>query len=154
MEAKLAELKRRLGEVSDLRSAAAVLDWDQMVMMPPAGAAVRAERLATLERVAHEAFVDDRIGVLLEELRPLEESLPHDADDASLIRVARRDYDKAVRVPVRARGGDHEDGVGGHGGVGRGTCGERLRGVPALARPAPRAQAPLRRLLRPARRPV
>ncbi len=99
MEAKLAELKRRLGEVSDLRSAAAVLDWDQMVMMPPAGAAVRAERLATLERVAHEALTDDRIGALLEELRPLEESLPHDADDASLIRVARRDYDKAVRVP-------------------------------------------------------
>jgi Zn-dependent M32 family carboxypeptidase len=36
VEEKLAELKRRLGEVSDLRSAAAVLDWDQMVNMPPA----------------------------------------------------------------------------------------------------------------------
>jgi len=99
VDEKLEELKRRLAEVSDLRSAAAVLDWDQMVMMPPAGAAVRAERLSTLERVAHEAFTHERVGALLEELRPLESSLPHDSDDASLIRVARRDYDKAVRVP-------------------------------------------------------
>ena len=99
MNDALAELRRRLGEVSDLRSAAAVLDWDQMVKMPPAGAAVRAERLATLERVAHEAFTDERVGSLLEQLRPLEGSLPPDSDDASLIRVARRDYDKAVRVP-------------------------------------------------------
>ncbi|MGZ8687586.1 MAG: carboxypeptidase M32 [Gaiellaceae bacterium] len=99
MDEKLAELKRRLGEVSDLRSAAAVLDWDQMVMMPPAGAAVRAKRLATLERVAHEAFTAERIGALLEELRPFEATLPADSDDASLVRVARRDYEKAARVP-------------------------------------------------------
>ena len=43
-------------------------------MMPPAGAAVRADRLATLERVAHERFVDDRIGELVDELHGLESS--------------------------------------------------------------------------------
>ena len=100
MEEQIAELRRRLGEVSDLRSASAVLDWDQMVMMPPTGAAVRAERLATLERVAHERFVDDRIGELVGELRELEASLPYDSDDASLIRVTRRDWEKARRVPA------------------------------------------------------
>jgi len=99
MDERLAELRRRLGEVSDLRSALALLDWDQMVMMPPAGAAVRAERVATLERVAHERFVDDRIGELVDELRELEESLPYDSDDACLIRVTRRDWVKASRVP-------------------------------------------------------
>ena len=69
-------------------------------MMPPTGAAVRAERLATLERVAHERFVDDRIGELVDELRELEASLPFDSDDASLIRVTRRDWEKARRVPA------------------------------------------------------
>jgi carboxypeptidase Taq len=100
VEEQLDELRRRLGEVSDLRSAAALLDWDQMVMMPPAGAAVRAERLATLERVSHERFIDDRIGELLEDLRGLEASLPHDSNDASLIRVTRRDWEKARRIPA------------------------------------------------------
>ena len=38
MNDQLAELRLRLGEVSDLRSALALLEWDQMVMMPPAGA--------------------------------------------------------------------------------------------------------------------
>ena len=99
MDENLAELKQRLGAVDDVRSAAGLLEWDQMVMMPPAGAAVRAERLATLERVAHERFIDDRVGELLEELRPLESSLPYDSDDASLIRVTRRDWEKARRVP-------------------------------------------------------
>ena len=65
MNDQLAELRLRLGEVSDLRSALALLEWDQMVMMPPAGAAVRAERLATLERIAHERFSDERIGELV-----------------------------------------------------------------------------------------
>ena len=100
MDERLEELRTRLGEVSDLRSASALLDWDQMVMMPPAGAAVRAHRQATLERVAHERFCDERIGELLEELADLEASLPTDSDDASLIRVTRREWEKARRIPA------------------------------------------------------
>jgi carboxypeptidase Taq len=93
------ELKTRLAEVHDLRTSVELLFWDQTVMMPPGGAAVRAQQLTTLERLAHERFVDDRVGELLDELRPLEESLPYDADEASLVRVARRDWEKARRVP-------------------------------------------------------
>jgi carboxypeptidase Taq len=99
MNDRLAELRLRLGEVSDLRSALALLEWDQMVMMPPAGANVRAERLATLEQIAHERFSDERIGELVHELSDLEASLPYDSDDACLIRVTRRDWEKARRVP-------------------------------------------------------
>jgi carboxypeptidase Taq len=39
----------------------------------------------------------------LDDLRGYEASLPHDSDEASLIRVARKDYEKAVRVPVELR---------------------------------------------------
>ncbi len=99
MDPKLAELKRLLGDVDDLRSSSSVLEWDQLVMMPPAGAGVRAERIATLQRIAHERFTDDRVGELLDELRPLGESLPYDSDDACLIRVVRADWVKARRVP-------------------------------------------------------
>ena len=40
-------------------------------MMPPRGAGVRAEQLATLGRIAHEKFTSAEIGRLLEELAPL-----------------------------------------------------------------------------------
>jgi carboxypeptidase Taq len=96
----LAELRRRLSEVHDLHQVAMALEWDQLVMMPHGGGPVRAEQLATLHGLAHERFIDPDVGRLLEELRPLEESLEHDSDDASLIRVARRDWEKASRVPT------------------------------------------------------
>jgi carboxypeptidase Taq len=54
-------------------------------------------------RIAHERFVDAEIGRLLERLQPLEESLEYDSDDASLIRVTRRDWEKQRRVPTELR---------------------------------------------------
>lgn len=96
----LAELRRRLEQIDDIQAAQAVLSWDQLVMMPRSGAAVRAHQLATLHAIAHDRFTDPEIGRLLDELEPLAESLPDDSDDACLIRVTRRDWEKAVRVPT------------------------------------------------------
>ena len=100
MEAKLNELKTRLMEVNDLQSANALLVWDQETYMPPGGAAARARQCATLSRLAHEKFTDPEIGRLLDALRPYEESLPYDSDEASLIRVTRREYERAIKVPA------------------------------------------------------
>src|SRR2546423_7709205 len=99
-EQKLAELKRRLLEISDLYSASAVLSWDEATYMPPGGAGARGRQAATLRRLAHEKFVDPALGRLLDELTPYDKGLPPDADDASLIRVVRRDFDKANKVPA------------------------------------------------------
>jgi carboxypeptidase Taq len=99
MQNKLAELKARLAEIADLRSAQAVLGWDQATGMPPGGGAGRGRQLATLARLAQEKAVDPAIERLLDDLQKYAESLPYDSDDASLIRVARRDYERAVRVP-------------------------------------------------------
>ncbi|HEU4979438.1 MAG TPA: carboxypeptidase M32 [Solirubrobacteraceae bacterium] len=95
----LTALRERLAELSDLGRAGALLRWDQETKMPPGAAAERAEQIATLERIAHERLVDERLGELLEELLDHERALPHDDDEASLIRVARTDREKAVRVP-------------------------------------------------------
>jgi carboxypeptidase Taq len=84
----LEELRRRLAELYDLERTLSVLGWDQRTMMPPRGAEARAEATATLGGLVHERFTSDEIGRLLEELRPHEESLPYDSDDASLVRVA------------------------------------------------------------------
>src|SRR5262249_59215864 len=42
---------------------------------------------------------DPAIGRLLDALASFAERLPPDSDDASLIRVARRDFEKALKVP-------------------------------------------------------
>lgn len=99
MQKKWEELKRRLAEVQHLHYASALLGWDQQTYMPPRGAANRADQLATLDKIAHERFTADEIGQLLEDLAGQAAEQGYDSDQASLIRVTRRDYEKARRVP-------------------------------------------------------
>jgi len=99
VDAALAELRRRLAEIADLRRAEKILTWDLAVWMPASGSEARAAQLAALETVIHERFVDDRVGELLDELEPYGASLPADSDDARLLQVTRRDWEKTRRVP-------------------------------------------------------
>jgi len=99
----LERLKERLTEVTDLLKVARLLSWDQQTMMPPAGTRHRADQTALVQRLAHEWISDPELGRLLEELRAREESLDPDSDDAALIRLARREHEKAVRVPSSLR---------------------------------------------------
>src|SRR6478609_7756310 len=99
----LDQLKERMAEVQDLGKIARLLSWDQQTMMPPAGTAHRADQFATLLRLVHERFTDPEVGRLLDELRPLQGSLDPDSDDAALISLVRRDYEKAVNVPASLR---------------------------------------------------
>ena len=101
MDRALAELKDRLGQLTDLRRTEGLLVWDMTVFMPPGGAPTRAAQLATLEGIIHERVVDDCFGELFAELEPYAATLPHDSDDAALVRVAQRDWDRARRVPKR-----------------------------------------------------
>jgi carboxypeptidase Taq len=96
-------LEARMRELADLWRTSALLSWDQQTMMPPAGTAHRADQFATLLRLMHERFTDPAVGVFLEDLRPVEESLDPDSDDATLIALVRRDYEKAVNVPASLR---------------------------------------------------
>jgi carboxypeptidase Taq len=102
MHGALRELRERLAELSDLSVAGGLLGWDQQTMMPARAAPLRAEQLGTLGRIVHERFTDDAVGRLLSELEREEERLraaDPDSDDAALIRVTRRDWEKARRVP-------------------------------------------------------
>jgi carboxypeptidase Taq len=96
-------LKERLAEINDLHKARSILSWDQQTKMPPKGAEIRAEQIATLDRVAHSAFTSDEIGRLLDRLEGFEGSLPYESDEASLVRVTREDWRKARRVPADLR---------------------------------------------------
>jgi carboxypeptidase Taq len=104
----LERLKELLAEIADIRHTESVVDWDSRVSMPHAGAAARADVSATLTRLAHERFVSDVVGELLKELGSPEE----DSVDASLVRVTRREWDRARRVPTELAGEmSHATGV-------------------------------------------
>ncbi|MDF1512650.1 MAG: carboxypeptidase M32, partial [Anaerolineae bacterium] len=92
MENELNELRKRLQEINDLKSASAILSWDQSTYIPPEGAAARGQQLATLGRLAHEKSIDPAIGDLLDKLQNTQNDLPYDSDDASLLRVTQRQY--------------------------------------------------------------
>jgi carboxypeptidase Taq len=99
MSEKMNQLKELLGEVSDLGRAASVLDWDQQVNMPPMGGEARGQQLATLGKIAQEKFTSDEMGRLIEDVKQEVAGADPDSDDASMIRVAARNYDKSKRVP-------------------------------------------------------
>ena len=86
-EERLAELKRRLAEISDLEAAGSLLDWDQATYMPDGGAGARARQVAMLRRLSHERSVDPALGRLIDALEPYAERLPYDGDEASLLAI-------------------------------------------------------------------
>lgn len=96
---KLDELKALVAEVDDLSKAEAVLSWDQQAYMPSGGARARAKQMSTLSRLAHERFTAERVGYLLDDLTQATRGLAYDDDTVSLLRVLRREYVKAVRLP-------------------------------------------------------
>ncbi len=99
MKEKIQELKTRLQEVNDLNSASSLLNWDQATYMPAGGAVARGRQIATLSRIAHEKFTNASMGHLLDTLQPYAESLPYESDEASLIRITRRNYEKEAKIP-------------------------------------------------------
>ncbi|MBF9031470.1 carboxypeptidase M32 [Rhodobacterales bacterium HKCCE3408] len=70
------------------------LHWDQETMMPEGAADQRAHEVAALEELLHTRRQDARIGDWLEAAEPRDET------DAARLRLLRRDYLRAVRVPA------------------------------------------------------
>jgi len=99
-ETLLADLKRRLREIADLDAVGSVLSWDRATYMPRRGAEARSRQGALISRLMHERMTDIELGRLLDRLAGHAEGMPDESDDARLIAVARRDFEKAIKVPV------------------------------------------------------
>ncbi len=100
MGEKLEQLKAHIATTIDLMHAAALLSWDQEVYMPPQGVAARAEQLATLSSLAHQQFTSEETGKLLAEAEAEVAGMDYDSDEASYVRVARREYDQRTKLPT------------------------------------------------------
>ncbi len=88
-------LKERLATIGDLRSTTSLLFWDQQTYMPTGGVAGRAEQMATLSRLSHEMLTGAETERLLDTAGELDPS----SEEGALIRRARRDYERATKLP-------------------------------------------------------
>jgi carboxypeptidase Taq len=89
-------LVTKLQEMADLARTAALMQWDQAVMMPPGGAPSRARGQATIEAITHARLTDPEVGDILGDL---EDDPDLDADKKASLRILRHDYDRATKVP-------------------------------------------------------
>ncbi len=94
----LQDLLEGAAVISDLSQAHAVLSWDENTYMPPGAAEARGQQMATLETVIHERLTDPALGELVEALEAAE--LPEGSVEAAMVRQARRDVDRATKLPV------------------------------------------------------
>jgi len=85
------------GEIRDLENAEALLSWDQETVMPPRGQEARGRALATLAGLKHARLIDPRLSDALEACAAA--AAPGSELEAQ-VREARRQVDRAARVPV------------------------------------------------------
>jgi len=87
----IGNLRERAAELADLAALEMLATWDQLVMMPAQGAGTRALTLGTLARLAHDRATSEDIGSWLQEA----EGSDLGDVDRDLVRVARRDWERA-----------------------------------------------------------
>lgn len=90
-------LEAKFRRIGALQEAAAMLHWDWAAMMPPGGATARAEQLATLKVLVHEALTDPRLEELLD---AAEEESGLDPWQRANLREMRRRWLHATAVPA------------------------------------------------------
>jgi carboxypeptidase Taq len=96
----LEQLRERMAELADLSYLEMLAGWDQQVMMPPDGAEARAHQVGTLARLTHACATGEEIGGWLDEIdAAFARGEELDEIDRDVVRLARRDWERARRVP-------------------------------------------------------
>lgn len=90
------EYKALLQKIADVKYASAVLQWDQETYLPKNSGGARGRQIATLNEMAHELFVDEKLGALLTELLSTD-SL--DIKQKRNIELSFEDYTKNKKLP-------------------------------------------------------
>lgn len=91
-----AELKTRFKRIAAIGDAAGVLHWDMAVTMPSGAAPGRAEQLATLKMLSHEALTDPKVAELIDKAK--NETLT--GWDKANLREMRRNRAHAAAAPA------------------------------------------------------
>ncbi len=99
MSSSLDKFKELWARISRLDRASAVLSWDMETYMPEEGVAPRAEQLALLSELGHRWLISEEMGNAIKEAETETQGMDYYSDDASMLRAARRDRDKKIKIP-------------------------------------------------------
>ena len=86
-----AEYESSMRKIADLKFSSAVLQWDQETHLPPKGAPIRGQQIATLSELAHQYFTEDRLGGIVKELMSRADL---DIDRKRNVELTLEDYEK------------------------------------------------------------
>src|SRR5262245_19722206 len=87
----------KMRTIADLRFSAALLQWDQETYLPPKGAEIRGQQIATLSELAHHSFTDEALGKLLQDLNG-DKTLPY--EEKRNVELTWEDYSKLKKLPA------------------------------------------------------
>ena len=126
----LKSLRDRMAELSDLGAAQMLAEWDQLVMMPRRGrrgAGAAARHAGAPEPRAGDRRRDRRVA------RPSSSGALLDELDRDIVRLARRDWERARHVPDELAVELAQASAAGSGELARARASRRLRGLRARA---------------------
>ncbi len=92
-----AKLHSLLRAKAVLASVASTIGWDEQTQLPAAGTDLRADQSSLMARLTHERATDDELG---RAIAAVEANSP-DGDEAVVAFEARRDFDRATKLPSR-----------------------------------------------------
>lgn len=93
---KIRELKTYFSDLKRLSYVYNLLNWDQRVYMPEGSNEGRSEIIAYISKLRHKRLISDKTKRLIKEAEKVDDL---DLIDDAILREAKREYEKAVRVP-------------------------------------------------------
>jgi carboxypeptidase Taq len=85
--------------ISDLKSASAMLSWDQETYMPLGSWQARADQIQTLDSLAHQYLISEESKLLVDKIKNSKTNRNEYINRLLLLFV--KDYDKAVKLPSK-----------------------------------------------------
>ena len=101
IEERYNQLVTKIRETALLGSCGHLLGWDEQTNLPKKGAEHRAEQLALLSGLVHEKATAPELSDILAGLGDPSELGGEESPRAAVVREARRQYDRAVKLPRR-----------------------------------------------------
>ena len=81
-------------------SVGSTIGWDEQTQLPDAATGLRADQSSLIAEISHERRTDPKLGDLIAAAEEAAKDLPDESDAATTARDARRDYDRATKLPA------------------------------------------------------